>query len=200
MADEDELMRHVSSGLAGWISFQHAAGRRKLNLEHYLYPPIFEIALGQKWTVIPQFPIPTNGKNPRTFDFLFRRNRTIRKVRRTGLAAVEVKRVRRGTHTQFWKDAEKLQSVIAANLELRRDYGELTRYLLLIGSEVDITEYFNSERKGALQFKKKFGEVDVNAILNAQKNDRGWRRKGPLLPDDRYKQGRQTVLVFKVDK
>lgn len=190
MADETILLERLSDGLVGWVAFQQAARRSKLFLEHFLYPPVFEMAHGRGWVVTPQFPLP-RAKGQRgaseTFDFLFFREADQRNGIAIGLAAVEIKFVRKPDQNyDIASDARKLVKVNEKNLGLE-GYGKLRRYIMVCGYEKNIRAYFGRkiEDRAFSGFLKK--------IERAKPDKRyGWTRKS-----DARITGLPMVVVFK---
>jgi len=73
------LVRRLSHGLAGWLTFVDVGRRQQALNEYYLYAPIFEMSLGRRWTVRPQRAIVGEiGKKgaPKTIDFVMYKKRT----------------------------------------------------------------------------------------------------------------------------
>jgi hypothetical protein len=71
---EKKLIRRLVEGVAGWLTYKQASGSRTLFGEHFLYPPIYDIALGRGWSVLAQEAI--DSKVPKTgarstIDFVF---------------------------------------------------------------------------------------------------------------------------------
>ncbi|WP_189048809.1 hypothetical protein [Aliidongia dinghuensis] len=91
------LIRRLVDGLAGWLTFKQAGAARTLYCEHFLYPPIYEIASGRGWSVLAQEPITTSSARsgaPSTLDFVFfEKSRNIQRGSR-GLIMIEIKYIR----------------------------------------------------------------------------------------------------------
>ena len=90
--DPLRLVRRMSQGLVGWLAYIDVGWRGKALSEHYLYAPIFEMALGRRWRIHPQCPIKKEtGRRgaPKTIDFAM--SRIGRKELPTALLALEVK-------------------------------------------------------------------------------------------------------------
>jgi hypothetical protein len=190
VAEESWLMERVSDGLVGWVAFQQAARRSKLFLEYYLYPPVLEMAFGRGWIVTPQFPLPrVKGQRgaSETFDFLFFRNTDKRNGVPRGLAAVEIKFVRKlSRNYQIADDARKLIKVDSSDLNLE-GYGDLRRYIMVCGYEKTLRAYFAKNIED-----KAFGTI-LNKIEHGKNGERyGWVRRS-----DAQIAGKPMVIVFK---
>ena len=122
MANEKYLMRRLIDGISGWLTYQQAAGAKTLYCEHFLYPPIHEIASGRKWTVRAQERVKrqTGARgSPRTVDFIFFRTDT--KDYKPGLIFLEVKYLRGSNPTiqlrEIGNDIKKLSGIGASDVE-----------------------------------------------------------------------------------
>lgn len=195
MAGENYLIKRISDGLVGWMLFQRAAGRRRLNLEHFLYPPVFEIGIGQGWKTLPQYPL-VSGKlgAPQTLDFLFRRNSGNGKSRKVGLAAVELKLIRKSGVNELMQTVTKLRKVKAADLQLDQDYGPLSRYVMLCGDSEYIQNYLASRRTHVRQFRALMDSARIDAILDGKKSNFGFFR---LAHTEHH--SKPMALVFKIE-
>lgn len=188
MADESWLLERISDGLVGWVAFQQAARRTKHFLEHYLYPPILEMAHGRGWVVTPQFPLPRRRRRkgaPETFDFLLFREANGKDE--NGLAAVEIKFIRNIERNYgIADDVRKLIKVNAEDLGLE-GYGSLRRYIVVCGYEKKLRAYFarNIEDNAFARFLQKIEQETSNEKY-------GWVRKS-----DARIEGRPMVIVFK---
>lgn len=93
-----------------------ATGARTLYCEHFLYPPIYDIAKGREWAVQAQQPLKGSAK---TIDFIFFRPR--RGKREAGLVFLEVKYLTGINPSQECKrlgeDFQKLKKVSAERLK-----------------------------------------------------------------------------------
>jgi hypothetical protein len=141
MSNERYLIRRLLDGIAGWLTFQQAAGAKTLYCEHFLYPPIHDVAKGREWSVRAQEPIKklirTRGA-PQTIDFIFFRNDTDEHY--PGLVFLEIKYVRNANGTReingLAEDMEKLSEIDSSDIESAdtiSECGTPRRFLLVVG-------------------------------------------------------------------
>src|SRR5262245_18348982 len=122
MSNEQYLVRRLLNGIAGWLTFQQAAGRKTLYCEHYLYAPIHAVAQGRLWSVHAQGQIKrqrgAQGAS-KAIDFIFFRTDTDEYDQ--GLLLLEVKYLRGSNRTTelsgIASDIIKLRSVNASGVK-----------------------------------------------------------------------------------
>lgn len=141
MSNETYLIRRLLDGIAGWLTYQQAAGAKTLYCEHFLYPPIHNVAKGRQWSVRAQEPLKkVNGIRgaPETIDFIFSRNDT--DDHDPGLVFLEIKYVRNVNRTSeidgLTEDMEKLSRTEPSDIEsvdTVSECGAPRRFLLVVG-------------------------------------------------------------------
>jgi hypothetical protein len=122
---EQRLVRRLVEGLVGWLTFRQAAGAKTLYSEYFLYPPIYEIASGRRWSVLAQEPIKNSMPGaPSTLDFVFYEKADNRSPDRRGLILMEVKYLRGENTTNelrgLQEDFTKLRAVTRDGLRNAR--------------------------------------------------------------------------------
>jgi hypothetical protein len=122
MANERYLIRRLLDGISGWLTYQQSTGAKTLYCEHFLYPPIHDIAKGRKWNVRAQQAInkeETKRGAPKTIDFILCRRKTNDYKR--GLLFVEIKYLVDTNKTvqlrELFEDMTKLQDNDASSIE-----------------------------------------------------------------------------------
>ena len=157
-------MRRMVDGLAGWITFQQAAGASALYGEHFFYPPMQAIALGRKWQVSAQESIiPQNANKsgpPSTIDFIFyRQNKN--QWSREGIVIVEVKYLRGDNKTQDIKelrgDIDKLRPLQISQLQYFNTFqncGAPAKFLIVVGQKSDLEKISNMKARKNIEVVK----------------------------------------------
>jgi hypothetical protein len=57
------LLHQITSGVAGWLTFQHMKNNADIFDESSVYLPIIELAMGRQCEVLREFPIPKESEN-----------------------------------------------------------------------------------------------------------------------------------------
>jgi hypothetical protein len=122
MSNERYLMKRLVDGLSGWLTYQQASHAKTLYGEHFLYPPLHEIAKGRGWKVRAQVSLkraPNSIGAPKSLDFvLYRREASDHDA---GLIFLEVKHLK-GKNP---------------SLELRRLRGDMSKLSVVSSRDID---------------------------------------------------------------
>jgi len=150
--DTERLMRVLAGSLVSWLTFQQSAKRSKMNGEHWMYAPIFEVALARGWKTIPQFPVKI-GSTTKYPDFLF--YRTSKPVKNNAIAALEISYIKEKTSPQkVSKDQEKLNKILDNQIFGGR-HGAMRRYVMLVSDKEDLQQYCKANLPQALPLMKR---------------------------------------------
>ena len=149
-------MRRMVDGLAGWATYQQAAGAKQLYNEHFFYHPVHDIASGRHWEVRGQAKIIDLVRRrgpPNTIDFvLFRRINN--QWSRPGIVFIEVKYLRGDNPTQdiaeLRKDINKLRLVSVAGIEnssILSQCGLPAKFLIVVGQMAGLAKCMNLQSR-----------------------------------------------------
>jgi hypothetical protein len=149
------LIRRLLDGLCGWLTYQQAANAKTLYNEHFLYPPIREIATGREWKVNAQRPLkrtaPGAGAS-KTIDFVFLRKDN-NSERKPGLVFLEVKYLRNSNSTHEIQnlaiDMVKLRSTSAEGLQDGVSIPDCKprKFILVVAQENDLRDLVTVQSK-----------------------------------------------------
>ena len=120
-ATDRYLLRRLLDGLSGWLAYIQATGAKTLYCEHFLYPPIHDIAKGRGWVVRAQQPVKSNAQR---IDFvIFQRSKTQVK---SGLIFLEVKYLTNVNKSlELARLSEDFTKLRALSKESLRDAGDV---------------------------------------------------------------------------
>lgn len=143
MANERYLLNRLLDGIAGWLTYQQSCGAKTLYCEHFLYPPVHDIAKGREWTVRAQQQVKRRNQQQgaaKSIDFIFYRHET--EAIYAGLVFLEIKYLRNSNSTielrGLAEDMQKLASVAAEDIDSDDDIpdcGRPYKYLLIVGQD-----------------------------------------------------------------
>lgn len=140
----DLLIKQIARAISGWVTFQQSANRSPVYGEVMTYLPIFEVAAGQKWDIVPQFQLRSRElrQNPKTVDFFFS-SKTGKEVR---IAILEIKFIKpRAAFTQsLTADVIKMNSITQEMILFCTGLSPnvVEKYLMVIGPNDNIMKAF----------------------------------------------------------
>jgi hypothetical protein len=150
------LMRRVTDGVIGWMTFQRAA-KRPLYSEALLYPAVLEVAAGRGWDVYPQFKHPHNNRSSFDFCLLWKAGHD-EPYSRAVLLEIKFVSQRTGRVGSIADDLRKLMAVepgdVADSLSLAHsvvsDGVSLKRYFMLAGQTKHMERIWTNEEASAM--------------------------------------------------
>lgn len=157
---EQQLMRRLVDGLAGWAAYYQACGAGRHYDEHLFYPHIEAIASGRGWKVTQQHKLIGKGGRgaPSSVDFVISR-KAGEAGSRAGLIFIEVKYLRGDNPSQdleqLRKDIRKLRGLESTALQHNQriiQCGSPARFLLICAQEagLDAIGSCRSQTNGAI--------------------------------------------------
>jgi hypothetical protein len=109
-ASDTRIVHQLTSGIAGWLTYEQMRKGVDNLLEHSLYAPVENIANGRKLEVLGQFKIPRHDDSsgaPKTIDFLI----VNRKNKYVVALEIKFKNLNKKLTGSLTKDVDKLNFI-----------------------------------------------------------------------------------------
>ena len=133
----------LTQGLAGWMAYSQAAWRKKIISEYALYSPIYEIALGRNWKIMPQADISQTNQR-KIADFFFYKEGN--DMMNTCLLEVKYIKDPQSFSGNIMSDIDKLIEFDISAIRKMKGWniGSEERIFLIAGMRKHLCSYFSS--------------------------------------------------------